>query len=193
MRKGLIESHINALRASFGPVRPSIAEDELQLLYNRRDYAGMANHIRNILHLDMRVFLGLVNSGGPNAPAWIAVPAVMPLFGTPAFKRLAVTMYLRKSFLAGSCFDGVVCAIAHEFCHVILDATIHPLRLQEEAVDLTAMLLGFRDFYVTGCRSVRDASSREDILAGSRVSEIRTQGYLTYEEVGYAAEYMTFR
>jgi hypothetical protein len=193
MRKELIETYIDSLRASFGSVRLPVAEEELQLLYNRKDYAGMVSYIRNVLRLDMGIRLGLVNSGGRDAPAWIVGPVNMPMLGTQAFKQLTVTMYLKKSFLTEGYFEATVCAIAHELCHVVLSATWHPLRQQEEAVDLTAMLLGFRDFYVTGCRSVRNISSKEETLAGLKVTETRTQSYLTYEEIGHAATHMTFR
>ncbi|MDD2657627.1 MAG: hypothetical protein PHD04_03140 [Candidatus Pacebacteria bacterium] len=193
MRKELIESYIDSLRASLGPVRQPIAEDSLRFLHNKKDYAGMVGHVKSSLRLDTGIRLGLVKKGGPDAPAWVVKPTNMPLFGTASFRQLVITVYLRKSFLETGCFEEVVCATAHELCHIVLDAIKHPLRRQEEAVDLTAMLLGFRDFYITGCRSVRDVSSQEDVCAGHRIIRTRTQGYLTYEEVGHAATYMTFR
>lgn len=194
MRQALIESYINQLRASFGKLRTPVAEEALRTLYDAKDYAGMVYCIQTILRLDLTMRLGLVNSGGPNAPAWVEAPVPMPTYGTPAFRQLTVTMYLRKTFLAMSTFEWVVMAIAHELCHVVLDAIAHPLRRQEEAVDLTAMLLGFRDFYVTGCRSVRkQALPLADRLAGYEAYRISSQGYLTHEEVSHAATYMTYR
>lgn len=193
MRKQLVESYIDSLLASLGSVRSPIAEEKLRILHDGKDYAGMVNHVQNSLCLDMRLRLGLVKKGGPDAPAWVVKPTDMPMFGTSAFRQLIITVYLRKSFLATGCFEEVVCAIAHELCHIVLDAIRHPLQQQEEAVDLTAMLLGFRDFYVTGCRSVRDISSQRETLVGYKVFQTRTQGYLTHEEVGHAATYMTFR
>lgn len=193
MRKEMIESYIDNLRASLGRVRTPINEEQLRSLYNSRNYAGMIWHIKNHLALDLRVILGLANKGGPAAPAWVVRPSELPMFGTSSFRQLTITVYIRKSYLTVSCFEEVVCAIAHELSHVVLDAIRHQLRWQEEAVDLTAMLLGFRDFYVTGCRSVRDVSSQADTLAGLKVTQISTQGYLTHEEVGHAAMYMTYR
>lgn len=185
MRTGLIESLINGLRESFGSVRPPIQEEELRVLYDAKDYAGMILHIQKILCLNMNVRLGLVNSGGPDAPAWVWRPTDMPLYGTSAFRELTVIVYLRKTFLHNGNFEEAVLAIVHELCHILLDATGHSLREQEEAVDLTAMLFGFRDFYVTGCRSVRNRNGEP--------YEIRECSYLTQEEVGHAAIYMTFR
>jgi hypothetical protein len=185
MRQNLVESYIDKLRSSFGPVRQPIKGEELRVLYDAKDYAGMVLHIQKTLCLNMKVRLGLVNNGGPDAPAWVWRPNDMPLYGTSAFQQLTVTVYLRKSFLHEGSFEETVIAVAHELCHILLDATGHSLRYQEEAVDLTAMLFGFRDFYVTGCRSVRSGSDES--------YQIREAGYLTPEEVGYAAIYMTFR
>ena len=194
MRKELIESYVTKLRASFGPVRTPIDEDALRAAFDARDYEQMVSCISLALCLDMRLFLALVNKGGPDAPAWIEIPEKLPLFGTLAFRQTIVTVYLRKAFLAESLFEEVVVAIAHEFSHVVLNATMHPLRFEEEAVDLTAMLLGFRDFYVTGCRTNRVMPpSPADLITGNRSVDIRINGYLSFEEVGYAAEYMTFR
>lgn len=193
MRKDLVESYLDKLLASFGPVRPPIVEERLQALYDAKDYAGMVRHIQDVLCLDVGIRLGLVNSGGPNAPAWVSRIKPMPMFGTWSFSQLTVTMYLRKSFLKDGYFEEIVCAIAHELCHILLDAIAHSLRDQEEAVDLAAMLLGFRDFYVTGCHSVQDISSPDDILSGINVYQARIHSYLTREEIGHAATYMTFR
>ncbi len=190
MRKNLVESYVDKLCASFGPVRTPVVEEKLRILYDAKDYEQMICHIRSILNLDMRVLLGLVNKGGPNAPAWITMPNHMPILGTSAFRALTVTMYLRKSFLAEGSFEEVVIAIAHEFSHVVLSAVGHSLREQEEAVDLTAMLLGFRDFYLTGCRSVRE---QKQSSGDFRTYEIKNAGYLTFEEVSHAVTYMTFR
>jgi hypothetical protein len=195
MRQALVESYIDRLRASFGKIRVPVAEEELRTLYDIRDYAGMVYHIQTILRLDLTMRLGLVNSGGPRgAPAWINRPPSMPMYGTAAFRRQVITMYLRKNFLVEVPFDAVVTAIAHELCHVVLDATGHPLKSQEEAVDLTAMLLGFRDFYVTGSRTVRRQQlSWAEQLAGYEAYQISSVGYLTQEEISHAAMYMTYR
>ena len=190
VRTKLIESYIDRLRTTFGSIKSPIEEEKLRSLYDTYDYVGMVGYIKNILHLDIRLRLGLVNKGGPDAPAWIETPMGMLMF-TPAFRQsFIVTMYVRKSFLKDSTFEQLVCAIAHELCHVVLNTTGHPLRQQEEAVDLTAMLLGFRDFYVTGCHSTRKLTS--DMPHDIAGYEETRSGYLTPEEVGHAAMYMTF-
>lgn len=195
MRKALVESYIDQLRASFGKLRPLVVEEILRPLYDARDYAGMVYRIQTTLHLDLTIRLGLVNSGGPRgAPAWVEKPVTMPMYGTAEFRQKIVTVYIRKTFLAEVPFDTVVIAIAHELCHVVLEAINHPLRTEEEAVDLTAMLLGFRDFYVTGCRVMRaQPSSPIDKLIGYQAYQTSSLGYLTQEEISHAATYMTYR
>lgn len=139
----------------------------------------MAGVVMTTLAVDLKVKLGLVNKGGPKAPAWLARPRLLPPIFSPQFKETEVIVYLRKTFIAEVGFESIVLALAHEFSHIILDSTYHPLRESEEAVDLTAMLLGFRDFYVTGSK-VRTPDG------GYRL------GYLTEEEVSYAAWFMTY-
>ena len=194
MRTALIESYIRQLRASFGPVKTPVAEEELRVLYDAKDYAGMIRHIQGVLRLDMKVRLGLVNKGGLDAPAWVERPKPMPIYGSAAFRQTIVIIYLRKSFLRDGTFEEVVLAVAHELCHIVLDAIGHTLADKEEAVDLTAMLLGFRDFYTTGCQTVRARkSSWLDWLCGNESYQIRKHGYLSFDEVRHAATYMTFR
>ena len=60
-------------------------------------------------------------------------------------------MFIKKSFLDEDRFEQVVMAIAHELSHIVLHGLNHPLRECEVAVDLTAMILGYRDFYLDGC------------------------------------------
>lgn len=194
MRKTLVESYIDELRASFGPVKRPIMEERLRVLHDAKDYAGMIRYVQDALHLNMRIRLGLVNKGGPeNALAWIERPGIIPHYGSRAFQQMIVVIYLRKSFLREGTFEAVVHAIAHELCHIVLYGINHPLQMEEEAVDLTAMLLGFRDFYMTGCRSVHKRKrSWLDILTSKEPCAIKYIGYLTPEEVAHAASYMTF-
>ena len=185
MRKDLIDSSIATLTASLGSIRRPVDEPVLERLFVAQDLVGMITTIQRVLRVDTRVRLGLVNSGGPrNAPAWIERPNPIPHFGSESFRRMTVTLYVRKQFLANVGFESLVMGFAHELCHVVLDATGNPLRKCEEAVDLTAMLLGFRDFYVTGCSAIHR-------VAGQLYVE--RLGYLTREEVMYAAQAMTYR
>jgi hypothetical protein len=111
------------------------------------------------------------------APAWIKLPVKMPPYGSEAFRKLRIDMFLRKSFLEQSPFDEVSMGIAHELSHLVLDSINHPLRGCEKAVDLTAMMLGFRSLFVTG---IYKEMRLKDHIA------IRQLGYLTPEEVRQA-------
>ena len=185
MRKALIDSHIRILCQSLGKVRSPVDDVSLERDYRCHDYARMAGSVKRILKIETRVRLGLANSGGPaQAPAWIEYPMPTPMFGSSSFNAMSVTVYLRKSFLKHAPFETIVIGLAHEFCHLVLDSTGNPLRRSEEAVDLTAMLLGFRDFFVTGCVHTYNVEGTD---------YRQTVGYLSPKEVMYAAQAMTYR
>jgi hypothetical protein len=154
-----IKKYLSQLRQVLPNVQPvSTAKlKSLKSLHKARDYEGMVRLIRQSMNMQVRLTVGWVNSGGHKtkdgreAPAWIELPQRMPPYGTAAFHDLKLRMYLRKSFLAQSTFDEATVAIAHELSHVVLESIGHPLREEEKAVDLTAMLLGFRLLYKTAC------------------------------------------
>jgi hypothetical protein len=192
-----ILSYLNQLRSSLGNARTPVAPRPLREFYDTRNYAAMVKTVRDGMGLPMRVQVGLVNQGGPEkAPAWVSYPKPLPRLGTEAFKRTLVTVFLRKSFLAASEFESVVMAIAHELSHIVLFGIGHPLEEDEVAVDLTAMLLGYRDFYVAGChREIRAKSVGQYLarffrqwLEGVERRAFQTLGYLTPEEVRFAAD-----
>jgi hypothetical protein len=182
VRTKMIKSHIALLSTRLCRKQP-VERAPLLSLYYARDYPGMVRLISNDLMLqDLRFRVGIVNSGGPDVPAWISLPRQMPAYGSPEFKGMRVTVFLRRSFLENSRFETVVLAIAHELSHVVLDAIGHVLRTEEEAVDLTAMMLGYGEYYRVGCRYSRT----ERFWYRSRGIETKV-GYLTPEEVVYAA------
>jgi hypothetical protein len=87
----------------------------------------------------------------------------MPFYGTVAFKETTIKMFLRKSFLAQSSYGQAAIAIAHELSHVVLDSIQHPLRRDEKAVDLTAMLLGFSHLYHSASLTVRESTLKNTV------------------------------
>jgi hypothetical protein len=126
----------------------------------------------------------------------------MPLINSHEFERTLVTVYLRKSFLENNKFEKVAMAIAHEMSHVVLNGLQHPLREEEEAVDLTAMLLGYRDVYISGAEYAEVAPSRfaaklvaelRRKVSGNRTRQYHWIGYLTPEEVCFAGTQMGLR
>lgn len=174
MRRDMLEYYIKNLRRSFG-LRPPVPEENMRRLYDAKDYHGLTGAIMSTMNINLRVNLGLVNSGGPNAPAWLSRPGALPPVYSPLYQNTVVTVFLRRSFLAEARFTSVVLAISHELSHVILDSVYHELRTKEEAVDLNAMLFGFGSYYIKGAE-MRD---------GGRI------GYLTQDETAYANWFMT--
>jgi hypothetical protein len=185
------------LRNAFGGARPPVPKNQLRALYGSQDYTGMVKFVRDSMRLDLRIRVGLVNEGGPaGAPAWVSCPRPMPPYGSTEFKRTLVTVFLRKSFLQNNTFEKVVMAMAHELSHIVLNGIGHVLREREEAVDLTAMLLGYRNFYVSGSEylEIRPTSYWQRLglfferrLTGVVRRTYQTLGYLTPEEVRYAS------
>lgn len=117
---------------------------------------------------------GAANKGKQkNAAAWVEMPAKMPRYGSEAFKEMQIKMYFRRSFFEQA-YDQAAFVVAHEFSHVVLDSIEHPLRRCEKAVDLTAMLLGFRRLFKTACY--------KEWRTGNRIESL-TLGYLTTQEI----------
>jgi hypothetical protein len=155
VRSEVIQSHIKALREAFGRDVEQHNLSRLRDLHDAKDYTGMVKLVRDSMGLKLRIRVGLVNKGGGwERPARVQFPDPMPLINSQAFNQLLITMYLRKSFLEANQFERTVMIIAHEMSHLVLEGLRHPLRTEEVAVDLTAMLLGYRDVYVEGGRYV---------------------------------------
>jgi hypothetical protein len=90
-----------------------------------------------------------------------------------------IKLFIRKSFLWENDYDTIAVVIAHELSHVVLNSIHHPLRTEEKAVDLTAMLLGFSKLYLTGSDKTHSPYttkrikvgylSRDELRAASRI------------------------
>ena len=183
----IVERYLNRLQEAL-PRVPPVSVREIKALHNAKDYEGIVRFIRRAMNLEANLVVGWVNSGGPNdkpnAPAWVLVPSDMPYHGTEAFRKLKLKMYFQKSFLEKSTYDQVGMAVAHELSHIVLDSIRHPLREEEKAVDLTAMLLGFRLLYRSACYKER--------RSGNTIT-YRTLGYLTREEVSLANRILAYQ
>ena len=177
IRKPLLDTHIREIRRCFGIARLPVDEDALLKLYRAKDYASMVRFVRAAYQLSVPVTLGLVNKGGPSDAAAFLETEVRGR--TP----VKFTLYIHKSFLAEHEFEEVVIAISHEVSHIFLRIQSHPLNNHEEAVDLTAMLFGFRDFYVTSC----ETSKVIDNPLGGQIQRQCRVGYLSRAEAIYAA------
>lgn len=172
-----VKSYLDQLRQAL-PHVPPIPVRALKSLHKVRDYEGMVRLIRSTMNIEVRLIVGWVNSGAHSgmerAPAWVQTPVPMPYYGTAAFKATTIRVFIRKSFLEQSTYDKAAIAIAHELSHVVLDSIRHPLRREEKAVDLTAMLLGFSRLYVS--------ASHTEERHGNTVTR-RQLGYLSPPEL----------
>jgi hypothetical protein len=123
---------------------PPIAVEKIKALHEKGDLGGIVKFIRNTMNVNVRLALHwTTEQSRMNAPAWIRLPEKVPYYGTDAFKEMKADMFIVKEFAQAASCNQFAIVVAHEFSHVVLDAIGHPLRKDEKAVDLTAMLLGF--------------------------------------------------
>ena len=189
IRTEMIAAYMRALLASFGKICLPIDQHELRKLHQEKDFAGMVRFVRASLNLDLRIQIAIVkNRCQPNVPARIIGSiASIPPYGTDALRITNVTIYFQKMFLEKRPFEMIVAAIAHELSHVVLYAIRHPLRNQKEAVDLTAMMLGYRDFFRDGCQHADPELERSSFENRLRAlfgqKQAYTIGYLTPPEI----------
>jgi hypothetical protein len=148
--------YLDQLRRVLPCVQP-ISSEPLRKLHAVQDYKGMVQLIKKAMNIaDVTFLVFWVNEAEKqknkerNDPAWILLPVLpdrLPFYGTKEFKKTSLKIFFRKSFLRTLAYDQVAIIIAHELSHVVLDSIRHPLFREEAAVDLTAMLLGFRRLY----------------------------------------------
>jgi len=196
--KHAIDKMIKSLTSSL-MVRESVDEAPLRRLHKEGNYAGMLACIKKHMLLETNLRIGYVKSGGPaNHTAWVHIPEAMPLFGTLAFRKATFTVFIRKKELERAPFGTLSVIMAHELSHLVLDAINHPLKRVEKAVDLTAMLLGYRDMFVN--YSIVEYTTTTEgfipsllrLIGQDDTAAVTTThyGYLTSEERHYARRVM---
>jgi hypothetical protein len=147
------------------PCVPPTSGRVLKKLHGAQDYQGMLELIKRTMNIEGRLVVAWVNSGGPDAPAWVEMPIDMPFYGTKEFREMPIKMSIRKAFLEQSSYDQIAIMFAHELSHIVLNSIKHPLRECEKAVDLTAMLLGFRKLYRSACHKESRSGNRVSFQA----------------------------
>lgn len=141
---------IDTIAPKLGGVRQAVPRRHLEQLHRAGKYSELIASIKRSMGIELRVILGKVKSGGPErSAAWINLEG-MPPYGTLAFKRHTVNLFIRKDYLDSATLDQLVRIVAHEFAHVVLDATGSPFKRDERAVEVTAMLLGFAEYFEAG-------------------------------------------
>lgn len=152
-----VKTYIDRLRQRL-PYVPPIAVKKLKALHRKGDFGGIVKLVRSTMNIDVRLTVHWTSTSPkemPNAPAWITLPKKMPYYGTAAFKELTLDLFVMKPFAETRTYEQFAMAIAHEFSHVVLDSIEHPLRHDEKAVDLTAMILGFSYLYRRAAHTVK--------------------------------------
>jgi hypothetical protein len=179
-----VKKYLDQLKAVLPPVQP-ISTGRLKALHAAQDYKGMVQLMKQVMNIEGVTFVvywvpegAAQQSHMKDAPAWVelpSLPARLPFYGTKEFNESSLKMYFRKSFLADHTYDQVAILIAHELSHVILDSIWHPLHREEKAVDLTAMLLGFRLLYVSGAHKEYRTrnSTKTEIIGYLSSAEVR--------------------
>lgn len=151
-----VNAYIGELRRSL-PCVPPFLDRQIKALHRKREFGAIVRLVRSMMNVDARITLHWTNGPSSNrqAPAWIRLPSDMPEYGTQAFKDLKLDMFILKSFADQSRCHEFLVVVAHEISHVVLKSIGHPLRTEEKAVDLTAMLLGFSYSYRLAAHAVR--------------------------------------
>ena len=189
IRKGLIDRHLTQLTRALHVV-PSVQPEPLQKLWKAREFTPLVRKMMGIMHLPIKMTVCYVNREGfEKASAWITIPPNFPFYMSQAFKDLHLTMYIRCSYIAQAPSESFIATVAHELSHVVLASIGHELTLDEEAVDLTGMILGFSDFfYAERVRTPR--ISLFNRLFQSAREEVREPqmniGYFNLDEILYA-------
>ena len=192
-----IDGRLEKLLAAFDRrITAPIGPQSLQMLYNAKNYKGMVQWIQKSMRLDLGVGLSIVDDE-QKPPMWIVVPQPMPAYGTAAFRRSYVTVFIRRDILVTKPFEWIVAGLAHELSHVVLFSMDHELQHDEKAVDLTAMILGYQNF-ISDAEIVKNEGGGAlwiltllllplgmIFLPGSRTQTERL-GYLTSEEAVFA-------
>jgi hypothetical protein len=178
-----VKAYIDQLRQAL-PYVPPVPVHKLKALHKKQDFGSIVRLIRAGMNVDVRLTLHWTSGPPPKgleaASAWIELPKNMPRYGTPAFKELKLNIFILKSFAAERGYQEFAITVAHELSHVVLESIKHPLRKEEKAVDLTAMLLGFSYLYRSAAHTLRPISDR--LFQRSQL------GYLTEDELDKACK-----
>jgi hypothetical protein len=138
---------IDTIAPRLGGVRQAVPRRHLEQLHQAGKYSELIASIKRSMGIELRIILGKVKSGGPErAVAWVNLED-MPPYGTLAFRRHTVNLFIRKDYLLGTTLDQLVRIVSHELAHIVLDATGNPFKRDERAVEVTAMLLGFAEYF----------------------------------------------
>ncbi len=181
-----VSAYLAWLTGLFHGCKLPINEAGLRSSFERKDIAAMVLEISKYFGIRNELRLGMVNSGGPQAPAWTTVPEGAHTISPLLFSSLHLTVCVRKTFVASESFEAVAYCLAHELAHIAMGG-VYPMFLRNDrAVDLLAMLLGFSEIIARVAQA--DGRPRAMVHDGMLDICVSQHGYLSPAERMFARE-----
>lgn len=146
MNHAVIRSHITLLIDILGKPRPPIHPGELVLLCVQKRYPEMFEAIKKDLGLTSELLVTFVEGSTiDNKGMRITIPQKMwkTMYGK-TYGESAIEVRVANEFLLQPSPGLIAFAMAHELCHLLLAIKEPRLFKRELAVDISAMLLGYR-------------------------------------------------
>lgn len=185
MRTVVLDYYLDQARELFGEPRKAVDQEKLLNRFKDQNYAGMMGAIQTSLELKVPLRIGWQRGPMPKqyAPIRVEGPDLSEIRQTSTPRPY--TVYLYKQVIGLMSFEMTVMGLAHLLTHLVLYHKQSPLVDDPAGVDVTAMLLGFHEFYTKQSAHVYI----QEYGAGGMSSYARPDfpGGLTYEEALYVA------
>jgi hypothetical protein len=202
VRTSLINGYLEELARALGGIASPLGHKTATLIYGLNSI-DLVERIALTFGLLMRLTVVESSGGKENALAWVRTPRnqlpdgsyMMPVYGSLRLRAWPASIHITPALLRSES-DLRISVVAHELSHLILyslcapdwshDVTPgHPLQNSEAAVDIVAMMLGYREFYIRAYRG-------KDYVRPT-VEENVKDTYLTSAEVEYVYDELARR
>ena len=184
----LIQRHLEQLIGLFTRINPPVDLNSLRILHGKGDLAGMTQWTCDFMALGINIGVKPAASGAPvneQAPMWIEARSSLPRIGTPEFSLSHANICFHSGTIEELPFELIVAGIAQALAHLVLHSTRHPLQLDGKAIDLTAMIFGFRGFGEMEI-GFDEADIREMLFSSMPIPRLVHFGFLTGLEAIFA-------
>lgn len=132
------------------PLRIGFQPSERNPEYARQKQA--MQHLRQYGHLlGQKYFfemLGIIR-GTLIKPAMVEISDYWPLYGTPDFARMKITMFIKRWVMITP-VETLITVASHEMAHILLNALKSPYRKSEIATDILAIIITGPEIIRTG-------------------------------------------
>ena len=166
-----LQDAIAMLIRDLGGIRQEvdIANNELRDRHRRGDIMGLVRLISDHMRLEFNFQVYVVKDLVRKKKDWAAeimIPRDLFWYRKGRYYPSAIPMYIKSSVLRENPFEATVVVIAHELAHIALTWSGSRFQDDEVSVDLTAMILGYSQFFLNGRRySVMRTPARGSIMA----------------------------